>query len=230
MLKLFLIIFYVSLQLARASVFVPVSWHEQMKDADMIIFGSYSGESKVFLDSYNQISTKLKFNLERYFAKEKINTDLLEIWINNPGGTMNGVTQSIIGTPQFKLNEKNFLVLKKDESGEFWILGLAIGKYVIKNNHVISEIFPKDKGIGNTSLDQLLPVLKKSFNYIGKSETQEINQGMLQGKDSKQERRPAQIEKNNKEQKNTFYLLEIVFFIISFAIFLYFIRRKKIND
>ena len=89
-----------------------------------------------------------------------------------PGGTWNGMVQSVSGAPKFLVGEEVMLLLKESQYG-FSVSSLSLGKYrPIKDGidrHWQSVVLPEDKELGRIT-ENRLEAIQTLRSHSGNSE------------------------------------------------------------
>lgn len=131
-----------------ATSFIPISIKEQIRESDAIVYGQVVSK-KVVTHPDIKIATEVILKVEKWI--DLVPEDSL-ISVYYPGGTLDGKSVVIDGSPEFELNEKVVLFLGKDEQDKFWVRNLGLGKYTEKklgtSSILVNQIFPNHPKIG----------------------------------------------------------------------------------
>lgn len=157
----------VALQFSRATTFVPISMEKKLKEATVVLHGTFQGKITKKLPN-DKIITEASFkilNVQGIRPSELHNRHSFKV--NYPGGIWEDVEDIVHGAPNFQSNEEVVLFLSKDNMNNFWINSLAAGKYrVIKEGtkkSIVSEVFPNHPEIGKIDYDEFNGLVENEF-------------------------------------------------------------------
>ena len=123
-------------------------------------------QSKVFKNQSGQIMTEYRFDVLESFNLANENLDNSQLVITMLGGTFQGVTASIDGSPNFTKDKRFFLLLKKIET-KIYLSNFTMGKYNIQNidgkDYYVSEVFPFNPQLGRIGKDQMIDLMKSKW-------------------------------------------------------------------
>lgn len=167
MLKMFVVLFVLSMtqNLCWATMFIPLPFDKQVEEASSAVEAKLAS-TKVFKNDSGLTMTEYTFEVfESYnFSDEDLVNQKLVLTM--PGGTFNGITSMIDGAPQFRENEKSFLLLKKIDS-KIYLSNFTLGKYKIQNylgkTFYLSEVFPLDPKLGRISKEKMIDLMKSKW-------------------------------------------------------------------
>jgi hypothetical protein len=222
---LFLIIFAVA---ANATQFIPLPIDKQIDDADFAVEATLQSR-KVYKNLSGAIMSDYFFVVNESFGfPEK------ELHLDLPGGTLDGVTTMIDGSPNFKENRKIFLFIKKVE-GKIYLSNFTLGEYKIVEidgkTFYQSVVFFNDPKVGIISKDKMVMLMQEKWHYTSTAPFVRKNI-VLKATDqpstvnpSASLRKPAQIK---KQDDGVFYVSLIWggLLILVFGIFIM-LRKNK---
>ena len=149
-----------------ATIFVPIGLDQQLKEANGVIHGTFTGSVSKKLPN-GEVVTENTFKLinkSGIAAGEIINEHNFKVL--SPGGEWQGLVHHVEGSPTFTKGEEVILLLQNGKFG-LEIYGLGMGKYKIKKEDretiIYSSIFPKHKKLGNISIAELNRALTKAY-------------------------------------------------------------------
>ena len=135
---------------ALATLFVPLSVEEKVKDSDAVILGVVM--SSHFKKSKGRIITAITLDIQKSVGlqfNQMVSKKNFKVYY--PGGEWEGLIRKIEGAPRFEIGEEVILLLRH-RKGAFWIHYLASGKFskIIRNGQefLISPVFSDEMGVG----------------------------------------------------------------------------------
>ncbi len=166
MFKKFLLLFLLLMfNVSFATMFAPLPFDKQVEEATSGAEVKLTS-SRVFKNESGLIMTEYSFDV---LESHNVDSDDLEnqkLKLTMPGGTYNGMTSMIDGAPQFAMEEKSFLLLKKIEN-KIYLSNFSLGKFKIQEfegkTYYVSEVFPMDPKIGRISKDKMLDLMKTKW-------------------------------------------------------------------
>lgn len=149
-----------------ATTFLETSLEDRLRTAQGVIKGEFMGSSSKRLPS-GQVVTEASFKVlgvSGIRPNEIINHQGFKILY--PGGSWQGRTYRVHGTPEFSQGEVSYLVIQKGKYG-YQLANLAMSKYrpIERNGErfLQSEVFPNKEGIGLISLNEFNELLGNAF-------------------------------------------------------------------
>lgn len=128
---LFLILFYLpSERIALATITQKLSLEQLAREADLIAMGRIQGVTSQESVDRSTMTTVVTLSVEEQWKGPKAST----ITVKQPGGSVGGLTQRVMGEPQFSVGEEVILFLKKGRNGSYVTVGGVQGKFLIKKD------------------------------------------------------------------------------------------------
>jgi hypothetical protein len=109
---------------ADATIVRAVKFEDKVEDASAIIVGTCAAQRSQWDSARNWILTYSTFRIEKTLKGALAQ----EITIVTPGGTVDGITQEIIGVPRFREGEEHALFVRNTQAGPT-VLYLEQGDY-----------------------------------------------------------------------------------------------------
>lgn len=109
---------------ADATISRAVQFDEKVKDAASIVVGTCISQRSEWDAGHNWVLTYSTFRVSQTLKGNPTQ----EITIVTPGGTVGGITQEIIGVPQFRQGEEHALFVRNSQAGPT-VLYLEQGDY-----------------------------------------------------------------------------------------------------
>jgi hypothetical protein len=158
-----LIIFFICLAPAgfvEASTVQKLSFDRLIGEADLIVRGRVEELKSQQATDRRSMTTVITVSIERQFKGPKVSS----VTIEQPGGSMGEIAQSVPGLPEFSSGEDVVLFLKRQRGGTFKIVGGKQGKFTAKsqpesNNWVVEDFARRTEG-----LDSFLSRLKNMID------------------------------------------------------------------
>ena len=195
-------------------------------------------DKKTFMTKTGIIQTEYTFTiLENYNLSYSV-LDGEDLKITMIGGTFEGVTSYIDGAPEFKLQEKSFLLLKKIES-KLYLSNFSLGKFNIqlKDGEVFysSSVFPNDEALGKIKKEYMIELIRKKFKSTSQRSIQQNAVVSNTFKNKFDIRKPAQeilseqsIEEDASRGTGSMWFF---FFLMLFSsIFIWWQLKKGVNN
>lgn len=210
-----------------ATMFNPIALEAQVEEATAAV-EVYLNSSKVFKNALGAIMTEYSFDVLESFnlSNDEIENNKLKLTL--PGGTFKDTTSMIDGAPNFNVNEKSFLLLKKIESS-FYLSNFSLGKFRIEENHgevfYVSDLFPQDPAVGRIEKNKMIKLMEEKWNISFSDELKVVtvtddptSQSRLFSSVIKtaHKRSPAQALEE-KQETPLFFWSAIVIVILSFS-------------
>lgn len=165
--KRFLFLFTIPLS-AFATMFIPVSLEQQLKESDAVVRGNYIGKGSKLIGNDGEIVTEYIFKLTNSSGiknNQLINSNEFKFLV--PGGEWQGQIQRIEGAPHFDTS-KEYVLLINQEKSNYWLHNLSLGSFnLIKENkieYIESMVFPNHPQFGKISYENFLNEVEKRFN------------------------------------------------------------------
>jgi len=128
---LLLTLFYLPVEgIAPATATQKLSLEQLAREADLIAMGRIQGVTSQESADRSTITTVVTFSVEEQWKGPKAST----ITVKQPGGSVGGLTQRVMGEPQFSVGEEVILFLKKGRDGPYVTVGGVRGKFLIKKD------------------------------------------------------------------------------------------------
>jgi hypothetical protein len=151
--------------IALATMFFPLPIEKQVEEATSAAVVKLDSQ-RVFKNASGTIMTEYSFDVLESYNVSADDMDGPKLKLTMAGGTLNGVTSMIDGAPQFKADEKSFLLLKKIES-KLYLSNFTLGKFKIQDyegkTYYVSEVFPMDPQVGRISKDKMIELMKTKW-------------------------------------------------------------------
>lgn len=210
----------------HATVFSNISIKAQVDEADFAAEVTLL-DKKVYLDGNGLIVSSYNFSVnEGYGLSDKI------INLEIPGGTLNGVTSEIDSAPQFKKNEKIFLLLKKVES-KLYLSNFSLGEYKIikKNNkeYYQSVIYLNDPNSGIIEKEKMISLVMQKSNQLHTDPVLKIK-NENKNVHNKEFHRPMIAVANQNEsniRNGIFNSINLVILLLGLIFSIWFFMKKK---
>lgn len=115
---------------AQATIVRSMSVEQLANEADAVVHGRVVGQTSAWNDTKSRIYTITDVEvIEAVKGKSAAKT---VVQVRQIGGTVDGITQSIVGNASLKQGEEVFLFLDSDEKLPYhYVIGMAQGKYAI---------------------------------------------------------------------------------------------------
>lgn len=182
-----------------ATVFVPQSVDQQIKEADGVMIGHFLKQQTIKLDN-GQLATQMvfKMNKEQGLQSELFGMD--ELIVHYPGGELDGMTVKVEGVPRFVPGEHVVLMIKNYQD-RYWGLNLGFGTFKVVNYGkgplLVNTIFPEDSRVGQISLNDF----EKKVRFIKGGSLKVVHAPLYQTEeDNYDSRAPASIEEEGKNR------------------------------
>lgn len=150
---------------AQATIVKSVSVEEMAKTADVIVVGEVLSRTS----SWNDAKTRI-YTVTRVRVGEAIkgSTGGAEIQIRQIGGTLDGLTQQIVGNAKLAEGEEVLVFLDRDETLPFhYVVGMAQGKFSIDRKSGIARVRRSMEGL---ALAKVVDRQIKTFEHAPKTE------------------------------------------------------------
>ena len=146
---------------AQGTSFTAVPLEAQVRNAEGVIWGKFTGSASKRIAG--EVVTEASFELlavSGVAPSEIVNKKNFKVVY--PGGTWQGITYKILGTPRFKRGEEVVLFIIKGRYG-FQLVNLGLSKYRVERNirdnkkqiSFSNSIFNEHPELGNISLETL---------------------------------------------------------------------------
>ncbi len=155
--KIIIMIFTICCLSTLAFDEVPIPIPNHIKSSDVIAVGSFVGKNYRKL-SNSDVVTEYKFKLISQFGLKLANSEKnFEFKVLHLGGVWMGKQYFSKNTPEFDMNEKVVLFLKKNKYG-FWFVSPLQSRYSIikkgRDNIMVSLAYPFHPTIGKIEFDE----------------------------------------------------------------------------
>lgn len=131
MLLVQILILFLLVQPIKATSAVMLTDEDLIVSSRAIIYGKVISIESQYDENQENISTYIKIKVKQVFKGKLFEK---EIVIRQMGGTVGDITQKVIGTPEFKLNEEVLLYLNTADDGALRVAHVFMGKFsVIKD-------------------------------------------------------------------------------------------------
>jgi hypothetical protein len=161
----FAVLFFIIQNVCFATMFSPLPFDKQVEEASSAVEATLEN-TKVFKNSSGLITTEYSFHVSEGYNLSAGDLENQKLKLSMLGGTLNGITSMIDGAPQFKIDEKSFLLLKKIDS-KIYLSNFTLGKFKIQNDegqiYYVSEVFPTDPVIGKISKEKMIELMKDKW-------------------------------------------------------------------
>jgi hypothetical protein len=149
-----IILVFISLPLL-ATTFQLQTAEQQLIEADGVMMGHFLRKKSVKLDD-GVMATQMVFKINREFGLQSDQFGMDEVIVHYPGGTIEGKTTVVDGTPEFVSGEKVVLLIQSVEN-RFWGLNLGLGSYKQVNYGkeiiLVNSLVPNDPRVGQIRLE-----------------------------------------------------------------------------
>lgn len=214
-----------------ATMFFPLPFEKQVEEATS---GAevHLSSTRVFKNAVGLIMTEYSFDVLEAYNLLDADLENAKLKLTMPGGTFDGITSMIDGAPQFKQDEKSFLLLKKIDS-KIYLSNFTLGKFKIQElegkTFYVSEVFPYDINIGRIPKDKMIDLMKTKWktsftdqsDKVVNSADQNVRPKVISAffKSTSYKREPSQELELNKEVPLFFW--SSIFILFFFAIFIF---------
>jgi hypothetical protein len=146
---------------ASASIVVRLTLGELVQQADLIVLGRCEGTSSEWGAKGKSIVTNVTIAAERCF---KVSDCPPLIRIRQEGGTVDGLTMTVNGEPQFRAQERVLLFLERTSSSFYRVVGMSQGKFSVIQRGPEGKSYVK-RDLGGLTLmkrsDKVIPKLQQ---------------------------------------------------------------------
>jgi len=122
------VFFYPVPRQAFASIVVHLALEDLVRQADLIVLGSCEEKISSWDTKGKTILTNITIASERCFQASDC-PPLIKV--RQEGGTVDNVTLTVVGAPQFHKNERVILFLEETSSDDYRVIGLSQGKFTV---------------------------------------------------------------------------------------------------
>ncbi len=136
---------------AHATVVKSLSLKQMTKAADVIVVG----EVVERVSSWNEEKTRI-YTVTRIRIGETLkgSAGAAELQVRQIGGTLDGLTQQIVGNAKLKQGEEVLLFLDQDESLPFhYVVGMAQGKFTIDRTGDAARVVRSMEGLALATVE-----------------------------------------------------------------------------
>ena len=144
------------------TTFVPISIKTQINEANSIVYGEVLSKEPE-TNEEGLVVTKFVLKLDRWIGLE--NFEGKELSVFTPGGKLKEQVVEIPGAAKMNLGEKVMLLLGKDETENYWVKNLGLGKYSAKKigNGIVlvNQVFPMDPKIGQIRMERFVGLAER---------------------------------------------------------------------
>ena len=221
-----------------ATTFIPLTIDKQIESAS----GAADVElisKKSIKDISGHIYTDYEFHVLSMINFTASDFDQGKLLIHLPGGTLDGLTTLVDGSPQFEIGKRCFILLKKVDSKIYlsnFTLGVYDYSFINGQNYLINEVFPNYPKVGKISRVEMIKKMNsiwkisfeenKKLNLINADQRLVYNNQNTLNKITFQKRKPAEaVDKK-------FDLREILIFLFALIgiVFSLFLLKSNKNE
>lgn len=160
--------FFVSIQVALATTFIPLPLDKQVESASMgaeVILLNMQG----FKHPAGYVATEYRFKVLEPTNLDVDELDEGKLILTLPGGSFDGITTVVDGSPIFNPGEKIFLLLKKVE-GKIYLSNFTLGKFNIQKidgeEYYVNEVFPNMPNVGRIKKSTMKKLMSEKWNLV----------------------------------------------------------------
>jgi hypothetical protein len=147
--------------LAQASTVQKLSFDGLVDEADVIVRGKVEELKNSPASDRSSVSTVIRVSVEKQFKGIKVSS----VTIEQPGGSLGTVIQSVPGSAEFSSGEDVILFLKRRRKGAFAVVGGKQGKFTAKaqpgSSGVVEDFAHRSEAL-DSFLDRLASKVKDS--------------------------------------------------------------------
>jgi hypothetical protein len=131
---------------AAATIVRPLTVEQMSQVAKVVVHGRVVDRSAAWNEARNRIYTVTRVEvLDSVKGPAKVGE---QITIRQIGGTVDGITQSVVGDAKMRAQEEVFLFLDRDEAQPLhYMIGMAQGKFAIDRTGPIPAVVRDVKGL-----------------------------------------------------------------------------------
>lgn len=148
-----------------ATMFFPLPFEKQVEEASSGVEVRL-GSSRVFKNAQGIIMTEYSFDIIEAYNLSNDDLENQKLKLTMPGGSFEGITSVIDGAPEFRVEEKSFLLLKKINS-KIYLSNFTLGKFKIQEHegktYYVSEVFPMDANIGRIQKEKMIELMRNKW-------------------------------------------------------------------
>lgn len=148
-----------------ATMFFPLPFEKQIEEASSGVEVRL-GSSRVFKNALGTIMTEYSFDVLEAYNLSDDDLENQKLKLTMPGGSFEGITSVIDGAPEFRPEEKSFLLLKKIDS-KIYLSNFTLGKFKIQvhegKTYYVSEVFPMDANIGRIQKEKMIELMRSKW-------------------------------------------------------------------
>jgi hypothetical protein len=143
-----------------ATTVQKLSFDRLTREADVVVRGRVENMKNRQAAGGGWITTVVTVSVEKQFKGSQLSS----INIEQPGGSMGDIVQSVPGLPKFSSGEDVVLFLKRQRGGAFKLVGGKQGKFTVKtqpesNNWVVEDFAGRTEGL-DRFIDRLTSMVK----------------------------------------------------------------------
>jgi hypothetical protein len=162
--RLSVLLVYLALAAAsstQASTVQKLSFERLVDEADVIVRGKVQELKNSPASDRSSVSTLIRVSVEKQFKGVKVSS----VTVEQPGGFLGTVVQSVPGSAEFSSGEDVILFLKRRREGAFAVVGGKQGKFTAKaqpgKSGVVEDFAHRSEAL-DTFLDRLTSKVKDS--------------------------------------------------------------------
>jgi hypothetical protein len=148
--------------LAQASTVQKLSFDRLVDEADVIVRGRVQELKNSPASDRSSVSTVITVSVENQFKGDKVSS----VTLQQPGGSLGAVVQSVPGLAEFSSGEDVILFLKRRREGAFAVIGGKQGKFTAKGQPGKSGVV-EDFAHRTEALDSFLDRLARKVKDSG---------------------------------------------------------------
>lgn len=164
----FLLIFFLLIQVALATTFIPLPLDKQVESAGMgaeVVLLNMQG----FKHPAGYVATEYRFKVIEPTNLDPNELEDGKLVLSLPGGNFDGVTTVVDGSPKFNPGERIFLLLKKIE-GKIYLSNFTLGKFNIQKidgeEYYVNEVFPNMPNVGRIKKSTMKKLMNEKWNLV----------------------------------------------------------------
>jgi len=220
-----IITFFISIQVALATTFIPLPLDKQVESASMgaeVILLNMQG----FKHPAGYIATEYRFKVIEPTNLDPAELEDGKLVLTLPGGNFDGITTVVDGSPKFNPGERIFLLLKKVE-GKVYLSNFTLGKFNIQKiedeEYYVNEVFPNMPNVGRIKKSTMKKLMNEKWNLVSinidnsKSDNKNKPISILKlPKDKNQTKPDDKVERSIASDESSIDWLNIFIYCLSF--------------
>ena len=210
MYKLIFISYFLSLNLLLSTTFMPKKFDNLVRDSDRIILAKTI--SNTARKGVTNKGVRVVYTYNKVEVLDVLKGDISSkvITIRTTGGTIDGMTTSIPGTPELIVGEEDvFLLGNINEDGSYNIRNMIMGKYSVKNTDNGKVITGINRLLGEKNqkkylnIEELNRLIKRQETFKELDDIKSTFSKKEQAKGSVEEKEVETIDDFSEEDRET---------------------------